>query len=156
MSETRLQLSAEAHARLGAELADLSGDRRSALIAEITAGRGGDVADQAEAAMQVAELERLEARARHITHMLGRADIVEGPTHSDTVVVGVEVALRYEGDEEAETYVVGSSEERGEGAILVTTESPVGRAILGARVGDVVSCATPGGAANVEIVAIGA
>ena len=55
----------------------------------------------------------------------------------EVVAPGSVVRLRYEGedDDDAEEYVVGSVEERREGLAVVSTESPLGRALLGRRAG---------------------
>jgi transcription elongation GreA/GreB family factor len=58
-----------------------------------------------------------------------------------------------EGDDEVERLLVGSVEERGELEVL-TPGSPLGVALMGAKVGDIVDFEAPGGVLKVEIVAI--
>jgi len=56
---------------------------------------------------------------------------------ADTVNPGSVVRLRYDGDDDAdaEEYLVGSVEERREGLAVISTESPLGKALLGRRAG---------------------
>ncbi len=69
---------------------------------------------------------------------------------------GTVVTLRYEGDPEDETtdFFVGSIEERHDGLTVVSPGSPLGQALDGQVVGDVVEYAAPGGTLRVEIVEI--
>ena len=59
----------------------------------------------------------MEARIRQLTATLTDAEIVDGATLPDTTVAtGSIVAIRYEGDDEIERFLVGSIEERNDGA----------------------------------------
>jgi transcription elongation factor GreA len=85
--------------------------------------------------------------------MLKDAQIVD-ETHTGAVSTGAVVSLRYEGDEDAELFLVGSIEEKGEGMSVVSPDSPLGQALLGHKAGDVVQYEAPGGVLKVEIVEI--
>jgi len=68
---------------------------------------------------------------------------------------GAVVELRYEGDEDTDTYFYGSVEERGIEYDIITPGSPLGEALVGKAVGDKVEYASPTGATLVvEVVAI--
>ena len=58
------------------------------------------------------------------------------------------------GDDEPERYLIGSIEERSDDVETLTVGSPLGQALLGAKVDDVVGFEAPGGVLNVRIVKI--
>ena len=63
--------------------------------------------------------------------------------------------LRYEGDDDTDTYFYGSVEERGVEHDIISPGSPLGQALLGEEVGDKVDFTSPTGATlTVEVVAI--
>ena len=86
--------------------------------------------------------------------MLDHVEIVEDEGPSETVRPGSTVSLRYDGDDDVETFYLGSIEERATGVEIVSTSSPLGLALLnGAKKGDSVEYETPTGARiRVEIV----
>ena len=77
--------------------------------------------------------------------MIERAEIVEGGSDDGTVAAGSVVSIRYEGDDEVETYLLGSIEEKRDGIEIMSPGSPIGQALVGAQAGDVVEAETPGG-----------
>jgi transcription elongation factor GreA len=96
----------------------------------------------------------MEARIRQLAAMLENAEIVEG-TDGEVVEPGAVVQLRYEGDDEADTYFYGSVEERGIEHDIISPGSPLGEALVGKKVGDKVDFESPTGAnLTVEVVAI--
>ena len=96
----------------------------------------------------------MEARIRQLQSLVDNAVIVDSSEASDTVVAGSVVALRYEGDDDVDRYLVGSIEERRADLAVVSPNSPLGQALLGHRKGDVVEYQAPGGNLKVEIVDI--
>ena len=96
----------------------------------------------------------MEARIRQLQSLVDNAVIVDSNQASDTVATGSIVALRYEGDDEADRFLVGSIEERRADVAVVSPASPLGQALLGHRKGDVVEYQAPGGNLKVEIVDI--
>jgi transcription elongation factor GreA len=115
----------------------------------------GDLKENGDYHAAKEEQGKTEARIRDLEAMIERAEIVEGGSDDGTVVAGSVVTIRYEGDEDEETYLLGSIEEKREGIDIMSPGSPIGQALLGARAGDVVEAETPGGALRVEIVAVG-
>ena len=99
---------------------------------------------------------KMESRVRQLQRMLEYAVIVDSSTlEVDVVTTGVMVELRYEGDEETETFLVGSIEEKGEGVSVLSPASPLGQALVGRAVGETVVYEGPNGRAfTVEIVSI--
>ena len=73
----------------------------------------------------------------------------------EIVEPGALVQLRYEGDDDADTYFYGSVEERGVEHDIISPGSPLGEALLGKKVGDKVEFVSPTGATlRVEVVSI--
>lgn len=149
-------LSTAARERLADEEHELDA-RRAELVAQQGVETGGDLVDQASAATQQIEIESIDRRIARIRELLASADESAGqdaaPADSDTVAVGSTVTLRFE-DASTETYHVGLIEEQDDDIAALTPTSPLGRAILGQRVGDSVTYDAPAGQLTVEIVEV--
>lgn len=153
MSETHL--SQEAYDRLKAELEDLTTRGRVDIAQTIEIARElGDLKENADYHAARDDQGRMEARIRQLQSLIDNAVIVDHSQASDVVSAGVIVALRYEGDEDADRFLVGSIEERRSDVAVVSPASPLGQALLGHRKGDVVAYQAPGGNLKVEIVDI--
>ena len=153
MSETHL--SREAYERLQAELEDLTTRGRVDIARAIeTARELGDLSENADYHAARDDQGRMEARIRQLQSLVDNAVIVASNQASDTVATGSVVALRYEGDDEADRFLVGSIEERRADVAVVSPASPLGQALLGHRKGDLVEYQAPGGNLKVEIVDI--
>ncbi len=153
MSETHL--SQEAYERLRAELEDLTTRGRVDIAQTIeTARELGDLKENADYHAARDDQGRMEARIRQLQSLIDNAVIVDSSQISDTVAAGSIVALRYEGDDDADRFLVGSIEERRADVAVVSPASPLGQALIGHRKGDVVEYQAPGGNLKVEIVDI--
>jgi transcription elongation factor GreA len=142
-------------------------DRLKAEHDELTTVGRVDIARKIEAARELGDLKengdyhaakdhqgQMEARIRQLAAMIENAEIVEG-TDGDAVEPGAVVELRYEGDDDTETYFFGSVEERGVEFDIISPGSPLGEALAGAKVGAKVDFESPTGAnLTVEVVAI--
>ena len=73
---------------------------------------------------------------------------------SDTVQIGLKVTIK-EGNFETETFTIVGAAEANPRDGKISNESPIGKAILNHKVGDVVKVETPGGTYNVKIIKIG-
>jgi transcription elongation factor GreA len=148
------------------ELTQATFDRLKAEHEHLTTHWRIDIATRIEAARELGDLKengayhaakeeqgKTEARIRHIEAMIENAHIIEGGAN-DVVGTGSIVSIRYEGDEDVERYLLGSIEERHEDVEVMSPGSPIGEALIGSAVGDVVTCHTPGGELRVEIVGI--
>ncbi|MCU1490290.1 MAG: GreA/GreB family elongation factor [Acidimicrobiaceae bacterium] len=148
-------LSAEAHARLAAELEDLTTRGRIDIARQIEAARAlGDLSENGDYHAAKDSQGKMEARIRQIQAMLDSAVIVEHEASDGTVETGAVVAIRYEGDDEVEPYLVGSIEERREGVSVISPGSPLGQALLGRRAGETIEYEAPNGKLRVEIVSV--
>ena len=154
---TETQLSAETHARLEAELEDLTTRGRVEIARHIEAARMlGDLSENGDYHAAKDAQGKMESRIRQLQALLGSAVIVDEAAADDGLVNhGVVVEIRYEGDDDTEQYLVGSIEERREGVAVVSPGSPLGRALLGKKPGDVVEYEAPSGVLRAEIVSVG-
>ena len=148
VSEPRIdQLTATQRAELEAELAELEGPRRQAVVLAIkTAREHGDLSENFEYHAAKNEQGLLEARIAKLRERLHNAVVVEHDT-DEHIGPGsiVEVA-----DEHGETLEVTISSVGGG----VSTDSPLGAALMGATVGDVVDVQAPRGAWKARVVSI--
>lgn len=141
-------LTQEAYDRLSAELASSTGERRADIVAKIEAARDeGDLKENGGYHAAKEEQGKLEARIRQLTQLLRDAKVGEAPTSSGIAGPGMVVEVRYGGDDdEIERFLLGSREDNTHGDLEVfSAQSPMGRALDGAKVGDHVSYATPSG-----------
>ena len=145
-------ISAAARRALEQELADLRDERRVVAGTLQETGDVGDQADQADQLQRVNQLDRLDRRIEAITERLRQADVA-GPAPTDVVGVGSTVTVRFP-DGSVETLRIGELAEALD-QNLVTSDSPLGRALLGHRPGDSVHFDTPDGPSSVVGVAIG-
>lgn len=152
--EKKIPITKHAHERLAEELAYLEGEGRSKVINLIATARAhGDLSENAEYHAAREQQGMQEARARQVRHILENGEIIE-TADDDVVSPGKLVTIRYDGDDEAETYLLGLIEEKGGDHDVLTPESPLGRALLGKMAGDTVVAQVPAGDLKVEIVAV--
>jgi transcription elongation factor GreA len=152
--EKRVLLTQDAVDRLKQELAHLEGAGRDKIIDAIAVARGhGDLSENAEYHAAREQQGMQEARARQIRRMLENAEIITAD-NDQVVKPGKLVTIRYKGDEEPETYLLGLREEKGGEHDILTPESPLGKALVGRTAGDSVITAVPAGELVVEILEV--
>jgi transcription elongation factor GreA len=147
-------LSQAAYDRLAAELEEMTTVGRIDIARKIQSARElGDLSENGDYHAAKEEQGKMEARIRHLTALVENAEIVE-TVGSDAVAHGSIVSIAYEGDDEPERFLIGSIEERHGGVDVISPGSPLGRALLGAAVDDVVDFQAPGGVLKVRVVDI--
>ncbi len=148
-------LTQEAYDRLSAELEDAKGPKRADIVAKIEAARDeGDLKENGGYHAAKDEQGKNEARIRQLTQMLERAVVGEAPASDGTVAPGMVVVVAFDGDHSDTDRLLLGSRESGTADLRATsTDSPLGAALIGARIGDSVTYALPSGArATVEVV----
>ena len=147
-------LSQAAHDRLAAEHEHLITHGRTDIARKIQAARElGDLKENGDYHAAKEEQGKMEARINHLAAVLLDCEIV-GSIDTDKVQMGSIVTICFEGDDEPETYLIGSIEERHDDLNVLSPGSPLGSALMGARVGDTVSYQAPRGAMQVKVVNI--
>ena len=146
-------LTPEGAAKLKAELAELTGPRREELSKRLrSAIQMGDLSENADYHKAKEDQAFLEGRIQEIEAVLRNAVIVE-KTHTDTVIVGSHVTVQ-EDNFDPETYTIVGAKEADSRNNKISNESPIGRALMDHRVGDVVEAETPGGKIRFKILKI--
>jgi transcription elongation factor GreA len=147
-------LTPDAYDRLRAELERLTTEGRTFIAERLQHARElGDIRENAEFDSAKNEQGLMEARIRELQRMLKDPDIVEGPSATDQAGPGVLVTVKPADEDDEETYLLSASkEERLQGVRTVTMDSPLGSALAGRRVGDLISYEAPAGTFSCEIV----
>lgn len=142
--------------KLQDELEYLKTEGRTDIAEKIKVARGyGDLSENSEYDDAKNEQAKIEARIVELEAMLKNVEIIKDiKGAAKTVVVGVKVKVfDEEFDEEDEYYVVGSTE-ADPANNKISDESPVGRALIGHKVGDIVTVEAPAGEIKLKIVKI--
>ncbi|SRR6266568_2814462 len=116
------------------------------------AKESGDVIDNAAYEDARNEQARLEAEIQRLEQMLATAKLIN-KMRTDIVSLGSVVHLRNSDDREYHYTIVGAFEAN-PSAGCISNESPVGKALLGHKVGDLVMVSTPGGVKQYTILSI--
>lgn len=150
MAGTAQWLTQDAYDKLKAELEDLSTRGRREIAKTIEAARAeGDLSENGGYHAAKDDQGKMESRISWIQHTLLHAEIVEVAADSDVVGPGMVVQVTYAGDDEVETFMLGSRELNAlDDAVDVevySPQSPLGQAIIGKRAGDTASYQTPTG-----------
>jgi transcription elongation factor GreA len=143
------QLTAAQKAELEAELAELEGPRRAEVVDAIKVARGfGDLSENFEYHAAKNDQGFLERRIAILRDRLQRAVLIDegAAAASDQVSVGSRVTIERDDGESMEVDIssVGG----------VSPESPLGKALIGASVGDVVAVEAPKGTWRARVTAI--
>ena len=149
-AQSTVWLTQEAYDKLAGELEFLKGEGRRTVSAKIAQARDeGDLSENGGYHAAREEQGQQEARIRQLEAMLRDAHIGE-PEAANEVTPGMTVTICYDGDEDdTDTFLLGSREVLGTDDSVEYTvfspQSPMGSAILGAKVGDEVSYEAPNG-----------
>ncbi|MEN9698548.1 MAG: hypothetical protein RL448_503 [Actinomycetota bacterium] len=142
---TQTWLTQEAADRLRNELEQLEGPIRSEIVKKIEAARAeGDLKENGGYHAAREEQGKNEARIKQLKHMLEHAHIGVPPVGESGVVgPGMIVTIDMAGDEMK--FLLGSREISSGDLDVYSEKSPLGSAVMGAKVGDTVSYTAPNG-----------
>lgn len=141
--------------RLSDELGQLRNSERPRVVQEVQdAAAQGDRSENAEYKYGKLRLKEIDRRMRFLARRLESAVVVDPKQRkSETIFFGATVDVLDE-DEEAHTYMIVGEDETDGKRGRVSWRSPIGRALLGKRVGDVVTVQRPAGETDLEITQI--
>ncbi len=142
--------------KLEEELENLKTVGRADIAEKIKVARGyGDLSENSEYDEAKNEQAKIEARIVELEAMLKNVEIITDIKGSaKKVVVGVKVKVYdYEFDEECEYKIVGSTEADPK-ENKISDESPVGKSLIGKKVGDEVIAETPAGEIKLKVLGI--
>ena len=136
------------------ELDTLKKVKRPEIIKAIKEARAlGDLSENADYHAAREEQAIIEGRIQELEYMVDNAVIItEGA--SDRVKMGVNVTIKYEDDDDTEEYKIVGSMEADPFDNKISNESPIAKAIMGKKKGDVVTVESPNGKYNIEIIEI--
>lgn len=148
-------LTSQGAARLKIELEELKGPQRQEIAKRLrSAIQMGDLSENADYHKAKEDQGFLEGRIRELEYLLKNAIIIEeSDVTRDIVEVGVRVTIQEE-DSPPETYHLVGAKEADPRNGRISNESPIGRALLGKRVGEVAVAETPGGQIHFKIIKI--
>jgi transcription elongation factor GreA len=153
MNQQPTYLTREGEKKLKTELAELSGPRREELSKRLrSAIQMGDLSENADYHKAKEDQAFLEGRIQEIEAVLRTAVIVEKAA-TDVVSVGNKVTVQEENFEPEVFHLVGAKEADPRNG-KISNESPIGRALMEHKVGDIVEAETPGGKLKFKILKI--
>ncbi len=148
-------LTAEGADRLRKELEYLKGPAREDLAARLRAAiQQGDLSENADYSAAKEEQGFLEGRIQELDHILGSVIIIDNlPQNLDTVDIGARITIQEDNFPEEVYHLVGPKEaDPRQGRI--SHESPIGRALIGHKIGETVEADTPNGKIRFKILKI--
>lgn len=152
---TETYLTPEGKTKLKAELDELINIKRPALAGRLRdAIQQGDLSENADYHVAKEDQAFLEGRILELQEVLRHAITIEGNGGpSDVVQLGSRVTVQESGEDPETFFIVGAKEASPrEGKI--SNESPIGKTLLGRRVGDTAQATTPTGAITFKILKI--
>ncbi|MBI3589135.1 MAG: transcription elongation factor GreA [Candidatus Liptonbacteria bacterium] len=146
-------LSQERFDELKKELENLKSSKRREIAERLkTAKEFGDLSENAEYSEAREEQAKVEGRIFELEEIMKQVAVIEKTGVVDQVGVGSMVTVKKD-DKVIQYSIVGSNETSPE-AGKISNESPMGRALLGRKVGDKITVKTPGGETNFVITKI--
>ena len=136
------------------ELENLIQVKRPEVIKALKEARAlGDLSENAEYDAARQEQAQTEARIKELESLIENAVIIEN-VDTNEVSIGSKVTIEYVGDDDTEEYSIVGVKEADPFNNKISNESPIARAILGKKIGDIVSVDSPNGKYDVKVVAI--
>ena len=158
MKEQEFILTPEGYLELETELNELKTVVRPRIIKDLKDARAqGDLSENADYDSARDEQAQLEGRIKKIEQMLENYVIIE-EVSKDKVGLGSTVVIKYmdedDDDDEEDEYKIVGSQEADPFASKISNESPIAKALLNRKVGDIVTVESPNGSYQVQITEI--
>ena len=154
MSKNECLVTSQGFLKLEEELNELKTVKRPQVIEAIKDARAqGDLSENADYDAARNDQAELEARIKELEYMIEHATIIE-ENADGSVGIGSTVVVSYVDDEDTEEYKIVGSLEANPFENRISNESPIGKAVLNKKVGDIVSVESPNGSYDVNILEI--
>ncbi len=154
MSDEKIYLTSEGFMEIEEELNHLKNTKRPEVIKALKDARAlGDLSENADYDAARDEQAMVEGRIVELEKILENAVIIEG-NKDGMVDLGSVVTIYYVEDDEEEEYKIVGSKEADPSENKISNESPLAKAIIGAKEGDVRSVESPNGKYDVKIVKV--
>ena len=151
----KVYLTNEGFLKIEEELNHLKEVKRPEVIKALKDARAlGDLSENADYDAARNEQAKVEGRILELEKLLEVAELIE-KRDNDKVGLGATVKIMYDGDEDdTEEYRIVGSKEADPSNNKISNESPLAKAILGAKVGDTCTVESPNGNYEVEVLEI--
>lgn len=148
-------LTADGAKKIKQELSLLKGQEREKIAQRLRAAiQMGDLSENADYSKAKEDQAFLEGRIQELEYLIHNAIIIEESFQKkDSVQVGARVTIQ-EGDESPETFHLVGAKEADPRNGKISNESPIGRALIGGKEGEIVEAETPGGVIQIKIIQI--
>ena len=156
MAEKPIFLTEEGKTKLETELATLVNEKRPEIAEQIRqAKEAGDISENAAFEDAKHQQGMIEGRIQELEYMLKHAQMIDEGAHAaaDGVQLGCHVTVVNPEGKNEQFFLVGSAEAK-PAAGRISNESPMGKALLGHRIGESVDVTTPSGKLTFTIKAI--
>ncbi len=156
MAEERVPMTREGYDKLKADLAYLNDVKMIEITKRVAAARDlGDLSENAEYHAAREDQGQLQAKIDELRDRLGRAKIIDPATlPKDIVTMGSKVTvIDLEYDDEEIFTLVGEGEDDADNNKILTT-SPIGKGLMGSKVGEKVEIEVPKGTIKFKIIKI--
>ena len=155
MNENKVYLTEEGLEKLKVELDELKNVRRPEIIQALKEARAlGDLSENAEYDAARSNQAECEGRIAELEKLLEKAELIE-KKNTHTVGLGTTVKIKYDDDDDdIEEYCIVGSREADPSNNKVSNESPLAKAIIGAKIGEVRTVESPNGSYQVEVLEI--
>lgn len=152
MSNSKIQFTADGFKKLQEELEDLTKVKKPAAVIRLGKARAmGDLSENSEYVAAKEDLAFAEGRVREIEEIMRRAEVIDVQTGSG-IVIGVDVTVERDGT--PETYSIVGEFEADPMQKKLSSTSPIGKALMGKKVGDIVNVEVPAGTIHYKIIQI--
>ena len=155
-NDNKVYLTDEGFLELEQELNELKNVKRPAVIKALKEARAlGDLSENADYDAARSEQAQVEGRIQELEKIMENVHIIEKGS-TDSVSLGTTVKIKYidDDEDELEEYMIVGSKEADPSNNKISNESPLARAIMNAKAGEIRSVESPNGTYDVEVVEI--
>ena len=147
-------LTSEGFLEIEEELNELKTVKRPEIIKAIKEARAlGDLSENADYHAAREEQAIIEGRIQELEYLVDHATIISEEA-SDKARIGSSVIIKYVGEDDSEEYKIVGSTEADPFENKISNESPIAKAIIGHKTGEIVTVESPNGKYEIEILEI--
>ena len=155
ISDDRFVLTREGFDEIQRELNEILTVKRPLVVDRIREARQlGDLSENFDYEDAKRSQAMLEARLKELKAIISHANVVEGTSQDGSIGVGSKVVVQDMEDGFDDEYTIVGPAESSPAEGKISNESCVGCALLGKKVGDVVSVTAPGGTINYKVISV--
>ncbi|GAP39844.1 transcription elongation factor GreA [Flexilinea flocculi] len=150
-------LTREGYEKLVAELDFLRNVKRAEVSERLRSaieGGGDDLLENAEYEAAKNEQSFTEGRIKELEYLVAVARVVDSSESSEIIEVGSKIEISEEGSDIVESYIIVGAPEANPEENKISNESPIGKAVIGHKKGDIVQVSAPIGSYNIKIINI--